>query len=78
MAKRERPLKGDGRTGIDYKDVMAAFVTGSVRMTALDDTTVPDGNQQVTLKRFDNGVAQADTQHSVQKRRLTKLEIIEP
>jgi hypothetical protein len=76
--KRERPVQADGRDGSTYRQFMAAFVTGSVVATSVDDTTVSDGNQQITLKRFDNGTPQADTPHNVPKRRLTKFEYNDP
>jgi len=77
--KKERPLKGNGRDGADYADFMAGLVGGTIVATKLIDTTVPDGTQDVTVKRFDeNGAPLPDEVVTVPKRRLTKLEYDDP
>ena len=77
--KKEKPLKGDGRDGADYREFITDLLDGSIHATKLHDTTVPDGTQDVTVKRFaENGDPLPDEVITVPKRRLTKLEYDDP
>jgi hypothetical protein len=78
--KKTRPLKGNGRDGLDYAEFMAGLLSGSVEATKLIETTVPDGTETVRLMQFDDqGNRQRDVLiPDVPKRRLTKLEFDDP
>jgi len=86
--RKTRPLKGSGRDGRDYGEFIDGLVDGSIRATLLVDTTVPDGTQQIVIKRRDeDGGVSLDEAHgtplpdetvTVPKRRLTKLEYDDP
>jgi len=77
--RKQRPLRGDGRDGLDYAEFMAGLCDGSIRATKLVDTTVPDGTRDVVVQRLDeNGERLPDVVVTVSARRLTKLEYDDP
>jgi hypothetical protein len=83
MATRRitRPLRGDGRDGLDYAEFMAGVLSGSVKATKLIETTVPDGADPVRVEQYDdqgNRVRPDLIIPGVPKRRLTKLEFDDP
>jgi hypothetical protein len=77
--RKQRPLRGNGRDGVDYQDFIDGLCNGTIRATVLVDTTVPDGTRDVVLKRFDEDQNPLpDETVTVSKRRLTKLEYDDP
>jgi hypothetical protein len=77
--RKVRPIRGDGRDGLDYREFIDGLCDGSIRATRLVDTTVPDGTRDVVVQRLDeNGVRLPDEVVTVSKRRLTKLEYDDP
>jgi hypothetical protein len=77
--RKERPLRGSGRDGTDYREFMGGLLAGTIHATRLVDTTVPDGTQEVTVEQYDeNGQRLPDVVISVPRRRLTKLEFDDP
>ena len=78
-ARKNRPLRGNGRDGIDYQDFITGVLDGSIKATKLVETTVPDGNQDVAIPQIDTqGNRGPDLIVTVPKRRLTKLEYDDP
>lgn len=77
--RKERPLRGNGRDGLDYAEFLAGLCNGSIHATKLVDTTVPDGTRDVVLQRLDeNGVPLPDVVVTASTRRLIKLEYDDP
>jgi hypothetical protein len=79
--KKTRPLKGNGRDGLDYAEFMAGLLSGSITATKLIETSVPDGTGTVRLEQYDdqgNRVLPDLVIPGVPKRRLTKLEFDDP
>lgn len=76
MAKKTKPLRGNGRDGRDYGSFMAQLLAGTIIAVNLDETSVPDGNQSVTLKQQqEDGTSLPDVVvNNVPKRRVTKLD----
>lgn len=78
-ARKNRPLRGTGRDGIDYQDFITGVLDGSIKATRLVETTVPDGTQDVAVPQIDaQGNRGPDQIVTVPKRRLTKLEYDDP
>jgi hypothetical protein len=77
--RKQRPLKGDGRDGADYREFIDGLLDGSIRATKLVDTTVPDGTRDVIIKQYDaNDDPLPDLVVTADQRRLTKLEYDDP
>lgn len=77
--KKDRPLKGNGRDGVDYADFITGLCNGSIVATTLEETTVPDGTRVIPEKKVDGaGLPLPDGTVTVNQRRLTKLEYNDP
>lgn len=92
MARKELPRSGDD--ALDYRAFMTGLLAGTIKATALADTTVPDGTRDVTIQVFvedPKGDVVIDDGHggkvtgrfearvaTVAVRRLTKLEYDDP
>lgn len=78
-ARKQRPLRGNGRDGVDYIDFINGVCNGSIKATRLVETTVPDGTIDVVVPQIDaQGNRGPDQIVTVPKRRLTKLEFDDP
>jgi hypothetical protein len=78
-ARKQKPLKGNGRDGVDYAAFITGVLDGSILATRLVETTVPDGTEDIHVPQRDaQGNPLPDQVVTVQKRRLTKLEYDEP
>jgi hypothetical protein len=77
--RKQLPLRGDGRDGLDYRAFVDGLCAGSIRATVLVDTTVPDGTRDIVVQKIDaNGDRLPDVVVTVSTRRLIKLEYDDP
>lgn len=77
--RKNKPLRGNGRDGLDYRDFLDGLLQGTITATLLIDTTVPQGSLDVHIPQRDaNDTPLPDVIVTVNERRLTKLDYDDP